>query len=110
MMNHRLTFVAGLAVAASSLSLFAVLHGTAWLVASIGSIAAVVVAGNLTRLATLPAAIAAAGSVLIVSIPLLTGHGWAGFFGGLALVAAAGASATGARFWRGYALLATYCS
>ncbi len=110
MMNHRLTFAAGLAVAASSLSLYAVLHGNAWMVAGLGAILVVGLAGTLTRLATVPAAIAATIAVLIASVPLLAGHGWLGLAGGLALVAIAALSATGARLARAYAALATYCS
>ncbi len=110
MMNHRLTFAAGLAVAASSLSLYAVLHGNAWMVAGLGAILVVALAGTLTRLATVPAAIAATIVVLIASVPILTGHGWLGLAGGIALVAIAALSATGARLARAYAALATYCS
>jgi TgpA N-terminal domain/Transglutaminase-like superfamily/Domain of unknown function (DUF4129) len=110
MMNHRLTFAAGVATAAASLSLYAVLYGNAWMVAGIGAIVAVALAGTLTRLATVPAAIAAAIAVLIASVPLLAGHGWPGLAGGLVLVAIAALSATGTRLPRAFAALATYCS
>ena len=109
-MNHRLTFAAGFATAASSLSLFAVLHGSSWLVAGIGAIAVVGLAGTLTRLATIPSAIAAAVAVLIASVPLLVGYGWAGRVGALVLVAMAALSATGNRSARSFAVLATYVS
>jgi transglutaminase-like putative cysteine protease len=110
MMNHRLTVAAALATAAASLSLFAVLHGAAWMVAGFGAITVVALAGTLTRMATVPAAVAAAIVVLVASIPLLVGHGWAGLIGGLILIALAGLSATGNRPARTFAILATYVS
>jgi transglutaminase-like putative cysteine protease len=110
MMNHRLTVAAALATAAASLSLFAVLHGAVWMVAGFGAIIVVALAGTLTRMATIPAAIVAAVVVLIASVPLLAGHGWAGLIGGLVLIALAGLSATGNRPARTFAILATYVS
>jgi transglutaminase-like putative cysteine protease len=109
MTNHRLTFAASIAVAACSLSLYAVLKGDAWMVAGLGAIAAAAIAGSLTRLATIPATVAAVVTVLIAVVPLVTGPGWLGVAGAVVLVALAAASATGARLLRGYAILATYC-
>jgi hypothetical protein len=110
MMNHRLTAAAALATITASFSLFAVLSGASWLIEGIGAIVLIALAGTLTRAATAPAAVGATIVVLIASIPLLVGFGWPGVIGGLALVAAAGVSATGNRSARGFAMLATYCS
>lgn len=108
MTNHRLTFAAAIAVLAASLSLGSLLVGTSWLMASIGVVAAVALAGTLTRLATLQAAIAASVAVLIAIVPVLAGYGWLGLAGGLVVLGLTVASATGARLLRAFAGLATY--
>ncbi len=110
MMNHRLTAAAALATVCASFSLFAVLSGASWLIQGIGAIVLIALAGTLTRAATAPAAIGATIAVLIASVPLMVGFGWAGLIGGLALIAVAALSATGNRTARGFAMLATYCS
>jgi TgpA N-terminal domain/Transglutaminase-like superfamily len=109
-MNGRLAAAAAIAVAASSLSLYAVVMGNAWMVAGLGAILVVALAGMLTRLAALPAAIAATVATLVAVVPLLAGHGAPGLVGAVLIVAAVAASATGARLLRAVAVLATYCA
>jgi transglutaminase-like putative cysteine protease len=110
MMNHRLTAAAALATVTASFSLFAVLHGAAWLAEGIAVTVLIGLAGTLTRAATVPAAIGATIAVAIASVPLMAGASWAGLIGGLALVAVTALSATGNRSARGFAMLATYCA
>ncbi|HXW47467.1 MAG TPA: transglutaminaseTgpA domain-containing protein [Streptosporangiaceae bacterium] len=108
MTNHRLTVAASIAVLAAALSLYSLLSGNLWLAASIGAVAAVALAGSLTRLSTVQAAIAATACVLIAVLPPLAGHGVAGLVGGVVVVALTALSATGARILRVFATLATY--
>ena len=107
-MNHRLTVTAAVAVILASLSMFSVIQGAAWLYATIGAVIAVAVAGTLTRLATLPAAGAAAGLALVACLPLLSDRGWYWKVTGLLIVAAAAASATRPRIFHVLAGLITY--
>jgi transglutaminase-like putative cysteine protease len=108
MTNHRLTFAAGVAVVAAALSLLSLLEGGNWLLASIGAVAAAAIAGTLTRLTTLQAAIAACVAVLLAFAPPLAGYGWPGRVAALIVLALAALSATGARLPRLFAALATY--
>ncbi len=110
MMNHRLSAAAALATITASFSLFAVLHGAAWLAEGIALTVLIGLAGTLTRAATVPAAVGATIAVAIASVPLMAGAGWAGLIGGLALVAVVALSLTGNRSARGFAILATYCA
>ncbi len=110
MMNHRLTAAAALATVTASFSLFAVLHGAAWLAEGIAAVVVIALAGTLTRAATVPAAIGATLAVAIASIPLMVGLGWTGVIGALVLIAVTALSATGNRSARGFAMLVTYCS
>lgn len=110
MTNHRLTFAAGIAVLAASLSLSSLLIGTSWLVASVGAVAAVALAATLTRLAALQAAVAGAIAVLLAVVPVLAGYGWAGGIGAVVVLALTAASATGAWPLRAFAACATYAA
>jgi transglutaminase-like putative cysteine protease len=110
MMNHRLTVAAALATIFASLSLFAVLHGDSWLAEGIAVTVLIALAGTLTRAATVPAAIGATIAVLVASVPLIVGVGWAGVVGALVLAAVVALSATGNRSARAFAMLATYCA
>ncbi len=108
MTNHRLTFAAALAVIAAALSLLSLLYGGNWLSMSIGAVAAVAIAGTLTRLTTLQSAVAASIAVLVVFVPPLAGLSWPGGVAALAVLALTAASATGTRLPRLFAALATY--
>jgi transglutaminase-like putative cysteine protease len=110
MTNHRLTIAAAIAVLASALSLYSLLLGNGWMAAAIGATAIAALAGSLSRLATVPAAIAATAGVLIAIAPPLIGAGWAGRVAAIIVVGAVAASATGARLLRAVATLATYAA
>ena len=108
MTNHRLTIAAGLAVLAASLSLFSLLIGSSWLTASIGAVATVAIAGTLTRMSTVHAAIAACVAVLIAIVPILIGYGLPGDVAAAAVLALTAASLTSARIPRAFAAICTY--
>jgi len=107
-MNHRLTATAAVAVILASVSMYAVIQGAEWLYAGVGAVITVALAGTLTRLATLPAAGAAAGVALVACSPLLIDRGWYWKATGLLIVAVAAASATRPRIFRVLAGLITY--
>ncbi len=107
-MNVRLSVVAAISVVLTSLSLNAVLHGSGWLIASIGAVATVALAGILTRVSGLRAAAGTTVLVLVAAIPLLAGATWLARAAGIVLVLLVAASATGARLLRAFAIIATY--
>ena len=108
MTNHRLTFAASVAVLAAALSLHSVLTGGSWYVASVGAVAVVALAGSLTRMATVHAAIAACVAALAGIVPVLAGFGWVGLVLAVILLAITAAGATGARAPRAVGMLVTY--
>ncbi len=92
----------------TSLSLNAVIAGNGWIVASIGAVATVALAGALTR-ATGPRATAATEFlVLLAVIPLLVGPAWLARAAGIVILLLAAAGATGGRLLRAFAAIATY--
>jgi transglutaminase-like putative cysteine protease len=108
MTNHRLTFAASIAVLAAALSLHSLLYGSNWFIASIGAVAVAALAGSLTRMATVHAAIAACVAVLIGIVPALAGLGWPGGVAAVVVLAITAAAATGARAPQLFAVLVTY--
>jgi transglutaminase-like putative cysteine protease len=108
MTNHRLTFAASIAVLAAALSLHSLLTGGTWFIASVGAVAVAALAGSLTRMATVHAAIAACVVVLIGIVPVLAGLGWFGLILAVVVLAITAAAATGARAARLFAGLVTY--
>jgi transglutaminase-like putative cysteine protease len=69
-MNHRITGWAAIAVIAASISEFAIISGAAWLMTACGAVAVVALAGTLTRLATIEAAIGATLLAAAACVPL----------------------------------------
>lgn len=108
MTNHRLTFAAAIAVLAAALSLHSLLFGSNWFIASTGAVAVAAVAGSLTRMATVHAAIAACVAVLIGIVPVLAGFGWPGAVLAVVVLAITAAGVTGARAPRLFGGLVTY--
>jgi transglutaminase-like putative cysteine protease len=92
-MNYRLTITAAVAVILASFSLLTVIEGAGWLYAGAGAVVVVAAAGLATRLAPIPAAVAATALVLIAAVPLLTWPSWPVRIAGLALIAIMAASA-----------------
>ncbi len=108
MTNHRLTFAASIAVLAAALSLHSLLTGSTWFFASAGAVVVAALAGSLTRMATVHAAIAACVVVLIGIVPVLLGFGWSGVILAVVVLAITAAGATGARAARIFGGLVTY--
>ena len=75
-MNHRLTVITAVAVLLASLSLSAVIVNDGWLYASIAAVIVVAIAGTLTRLAPVPAAVWATIIALLASAPMLGAGSW----------------------------------
>src|SRR5258708_25302332 len=107
-MNWRLTVTATAAVMLTSLSLSAVIAGNGWIVASIGAVARVALAGALTRASGPRATAATTFLVLLAVIPLLVGPAWVAGAAGLVILLLAAAGATGGRLLRAFAAIATY--
>jgi hypothetical protein len=104
----RVPFTAAVAVMVAALSLSSVIKSGAWIAIGAGAIVIVATAGALTRLARLPAAVAATFLVLIALVPMLTRPGWPDRSAALVILVITALSATGARPFRGFAALATY--
>lgn len=97
-MNHRLTIAAAVAVILTSLSEWVLIGQASWLFASMGAVIIIALAGTLTRLAPLHAAIGATALAALVSVPLLAAPSiWLKVLGAL-LIAICAASATRLRF------------
>ena len=109
-MNHRMTAAAALAVFLASVSLFAVVGGTQWLVAGAGAVILMAFAGTVTRMAPLPAAAGATVAALLASLPLTTGEGWPGRVLAAVVLTVTIASATGQRLLRAMATGLTYAA
>ncbi len=109
-MNHRMTAAAALAVFLASVSLFAVVGGTQWLMAGAGAVILMALAGTVTRMAPLPAAAGATAAALLATLPLTTGEGWPGRTLAVVILAVAIASATGQRLLRAMATGLTYAA
>lgn len=107
-MNHRLTFAAAVAVILASVSEFSIINGAAWYVQACGAVLVIGLAGTVTRLGSVPAAVGASVLTAFASVPLLaTGSPFLTAVG-VCLVALCAASASGLRPFRAVAGLATY--
>jgi transglutaminase-like putative cysteine protease len=107
-MNHRLTIAAAVAVIAASTTEWVLIQGAGWLSASIGAVIVVALAGTLTRLVPLRAAIGAAVLTAGACAPLLADRSLYLKAVGLVLIACCAASATRARFLRPISDALTY--
>ncbi|HUB43132.1 MAG TPA: DUF3488 and transglutaminase-like domain-containing protein [Streptosporangiaceae bacterium] len=105
---NRIAITAAVAVLVASLSMSSVIATGAWIATGAGAIVIVAVAGGLTRLARLPAAVVATFLVLIALVPMLTRPGWPDRSAALVILVITALSATGARIFRGFAVLASY--
>ncbi len=107
-MNYRLTIAAAVAVILASLSEWVLIDGAAWLFASIGAVIVVALAGLLTRLAPLHAAIGATVVAVAVSVSLLTDHSLLLKIAGVVIIGCCAASATPVRMFKPFADLVSY--
>ncbi len=109
-MNHRLTIAAAVAVIAASASEWVLIQGAGWLSTSIGAVIVIALAGTLTRLVPVRAAIGATLLTAAACAPLLADRSIYVKLAGLFLIACCAASASRARFLRPGADLLTYLS
>ncbi len=107
-MNHRLTIASAVAVILASVSIFSLINGAAWYVQAAGAAIIVALAGTLTRVSPVPAAIGASVLAVIACVPLLAA--WSPYLkaAGAALILICVASASGLRPLRAVAGLVTY--
>jgi len=76
-MNARLTLTSAVAVILASVSLYPLIQTASWFWAGVGAVIAAAIAGTLTRLPTLKAAVATSVVALIAVTPLLASLSWA---------------------------------
>jgi transglutaminase-like putative cysteine protease len=107
-MNHKLTIAAAVAVILASVSEFSLINGAAWYVQACGAVLVVALAGTLTRLGPIQAAVGASALTALASVPMLAAHSPILKVTGAGLVLACAASASGLRPLRAVAGLATY--
>ena len=107
-MNHRLTLAAAVAVILASVSIFSLINGAAWYVQASGAVVIVALAGTLTRVSAVPAAIGASILAVIASVPLLAASSPYLKATGAGLILLCAASASGLRPLRVVAGLMTY--
>lgn len=107
-MNHRVTVAAAVAVILASVSIFSLINGAAWYVQASGAVLVVALAGTLTRISPVPAAIGASLLAVIASAPMLAAQSPYLKATGAGLIAACVASASGPRPLRAVAGLVTY--
>jgi transglutaminase-like putative cysteine protease len=105
---NRIAITAAVAVMVASLSMSSVIATGGWIATGAGAIVIVAIAGAVTRLPRLPAAVVATFLVLIALVPLLTLASWPDRGAGLAILVITALSATGAWPFRGFAVLACY--
>ncbi|MDR2984150.1 MAG: DUF3488 and transglutaminase-like domain-containing protein, partial [Nocardiopsaceae bacterium] len=109
-MNHRLTVAAAIAVILASVSIFSLINGAAWYVQAGGAVVIVALAGTLTRVSPVPAAVGASILAVIASVPFFTASSPFLKATGAGIVLACAASASGLRPLRAVAGLVTYLS
>jgi TgpA N-terminal domain/Transglutaminase-like superfamily/Domain of unknown function (DUF4129) len=107
-MNHRLTIAAAVAVILASVSEMVLIHGGSWLVATIGAVIVVALAGTLTRMAPSHLAIGSTAIAVIACAPLLTDRSLYLKAAGLLIIGCCAASATRVRAFRPIADVVTY--
>jgi transglutaminase-like putative cysteine protease len=91
-MNLRLTVTAAVAVILASVSVYPLIQQAGWFWAGVGAVIAAAVAGIITRLPTLRAAVAGSVLALVAVYPLLASPYWGLKVAGAAVVAITAAS------------------
>ena len=107
-MNHRLTLAAAVAVILASVSIFSLINGAAWYVQASGAVVIVALAGTLTRISVVPAAVGASILAVIACVPFLAASSPYLKATGAGLILLCAASASGLRPLRVVAGLVTY--
>jgi transglutaminase-like putative cysteine protease len=109
-MNLRLTVTAALAVILASVSVYPLIQTAAWFWAGVGAVIAAAVAGALTRLPTLHAAVAGSVLALLAVCPLLFAPEWGLKVVGVAIIGITAAGRPRLRLLHALAIVTTYLS
>src|SRR5580658_3946408 len=91
-MNARLTLTSAVAVILASVSLYPLIQTASWFWAGVGAVIAAAIAGTLTRLPTMRAAVATSVLALIAVTPMLASPSWGLKILGVVIVAITAAS------------------
>ncbi len=91
-MNLRLTLTSAVAVVLASVSLYPLIQNASWFWAGMGAVLAVAIAGAVSRLPVLPAAVATSVLALVAVSPLLLSPAWGLKALGVAVVAVTASS------------------
>jgi transglutaminase-like putative cysteine protease len=109
-MNLRLTLTAAVAVILASVSVYPLIQTATWFWAGVGAVLAVAIAGALTRLPTLHAAVAGSVLALIAVCPLLFAPAWGLKIVGVLIIGITAASRPRLRLLQAIAIVITYLS
>ena len=109
-MNLRLTLTAALAVILASVSVYPLIQTAGWFWAGVGAVIAAAIAGALTRLPTLYAAIAGSVLALVAVCPLLFAPEWGLKIVGAAIIGITAAGRPRLRLLQALAIVVTYLS
>ncbi|HTS98432.1 MAG TPA: DUF3488 and transglutaminase-like domain-containing protein [Streptosporangiaceae bacterium] len=109
-MNLRLTVTAAAAVILASVSVYPLIQTAGWFWAGVGAVIAAAIAGIITRLPTLRAAVAGSVLALIAVCPLLFSPDWGLRIVGALVVAITAASRPRLRLLQALACPIIYCS
>jgi hypothetical protein len=107
-MNHRLTIAAAVAVILAATSEWVLIEGAGWLVAAIGAVVVIALAGTATRLAQTQASICAIAVALLACVPMFLDRSWLLKLAAVIIVGCCAASLSPARVFRPVADLVTY--
>ena len=91
-MNLRLTLTAAVAVILASVSIYPLIQTASWFWAGVGAVITVAIAGTVTRLPTLQAAVAGSVITLVAVVPLLLFPDWGLRIVGVLIIAVTAAS------------------
>jgi TgpA N-terminal domain/Transglutaminase-like superfamily len=109
-MNLRLTLTAAVAVILASVSVYPLIQTAGWFWGGVGAVITVAIAGSLTRLSTLYAAIAGSVLALVAVCPLLFAPAWGLKIVGVAIIGITAAGRPRLRLLQALAIVISYLS
>ena len=109
-MNLRLTLTAAVAVILASVSVYPLIQTAGWFWAGVGAVIAAAIAGALTRLPTLHAAVAGSVLALVAVCPLLFAPEWGLKIVGVLIIGITAAGRPRLRLMQALAIVITYLS
>jgi len=109
-MNLRLTLTSAVAVILASVSVYPLIQTAGWFWAGVGAVIVVAIAGALTRLPTLQAAVAGSVFTLVAVCPLLFAPEWGLKIVGVLIIGITAAGRPRLRLLQALAIVITYLS